>query len=104
MEDPDRLQFIDGDHTFGGVRRDFELFQSWLSDASLVALHDTLWENHKDNRWYREDMGVTALLEELRGEGFQLTTFPVFPGITLMHGTRRDTPLMKPCDAAASSS
>ena len=42
--------FIDGDHTYAGVRQDFELFQPWLTPGALVAVHDTTWEYYKTHR------------------------------------------------------
>ena len=32
--------FIDGDHTYAGVKQDFELYSRLLSKDGLVALHD----------------------------------------------------------------
>lgn len=32
--------FIDGDHSYDGVRRDFELYAPLVRDGGLVALHD----------------------------------------------------------------
>src|SRR5215210_7598791 len=32
--------FIDGDHTYAGVKQDFELYGRLLSKDGLVALHD----------------------------------------------------------------
>lgn len=34
--------FIDGDHTYQGVRRDFELYRQLLADDGVIALHDIL--------------------------------------------------------------
>ena len=34
--------FIDGDHTYAGVRRDFELYGPLVHDNGLIALHDIL--------------------------------------------------------------
>jgi predicted O-methyltransferase YrrM len=39
---PIRLLWIDGDHTYGGTREDFELFSPCLSDGAIVAMHDAL--------------------------------------------------------------
>lgn len=32
--------FIDGDHTYAGVRQDFELYESLVAPGGLIALHD----------------------------------------------------------------
>src|SRR5262249_48693943 len=85
---PIDLFFIDGDHTYQGVRSDFELFKPWFSDRTLVAFHDSAWELYRNNPWYRDDMGVPQYLQDLRDEGFRYVTFNTFPGITLMHANR----------------
>jgi len=51
---PIRLLWIDGDHRYEAVKQDFELWEPFLVDGGLIALHDTirkkgpkkvLWEN-----------------------------------------------------------
>lgn len=32
--------FIDGDHTYDGVKRDFEMYSQLVADGGLIALHD----------------------------------------------------------------
>lgn len=81
---PIDLFFIDGDHTYEGIRNDFESFQPWLRDHSLVVFHDTLWENHHENVYYRADIGVPRFLDDLRAKGFHLVTLDAFPGLTLL--------------------
>jgi cephalosporin hydroxylase len=34
------LLFIDGDHTFGGVARDFHIYRELIRDGGLIAFHD----------------------------------------------------------------
>ena len=41
---PLRLLWIDGDHTYEGVRRDFDLFSPFLVEGAIIAFHDTLHE------------------------------------------------------------
>ena len=36
------LLFIDGDHTYEGVRRDFEMYSPLVKPGGLIALHDIL--------------------------------------------------------------
>jgi hypothetical protein len=38
---PVGLLWLDGDHSYAGVRRDFEAWEPHLSDAVTVALHDS---------------------------------------------------------------
>lgn len=35
------LLFIDGDHSYEGVKKDFDLYSSILSDNGIIILHDT---------------------------------------------------------------
>jgi predicted O-methyltransferase YrrM len=41
------LLFIDGDHTWDGVRRDFEMYSPLVRPGGLIALHDIL--PHEDD-------------------------------------------------------
>lgn len=81
---PIDLLFIDGDHTYDGVKLDFESFRQWLTPNSLVVFHDTMWKYHKTHEGYREDMGVPQYMQELTAEGFQSVTIQAWPGITIL--------------------
>jgi predicted O-methyltransferase YrrM len=37
------LLFIDGDHTYAGVKADWEAYKSFLQPSSIVILHDSAW-------------------------------------------------------------
>jgi len=41
---PIRLLWIDGDHTYRGVKLDVDLFTPFLADGAIIAFHDTLHE------------------------------------------------------------
>jgi predicted O-methyltransferase YrrM len=41
---PIRLLWIDGDHTYEGVKLDFDLFSPFLVEGAVIAFHDTLHE------------------------------------------------------------
>ena len=41
---PIDLIFIDGDHSYEGVKRDWELFTPHLAPFGVVVFHDTAWE------------------------------------------------------------
>jgi predicted O-methyltransferase YrrM len=34
------LLFIDGDHTYGGVKKDFEMYEPLVKDGGMIVLHD----------------------------------------------------------------
>ena len=46
--------FIDGDHTYGGVKKDFELYSNLLSENGIIIIHDTD-ENYENNLIVSED-------------------------------------------------
>lgn len=39
---PLRFLWIDGDHTYEGARKDFDLFSPYLTDGAMIAFHDVL--------------------------------------------------------------
>ena len=41
---PIDLIFIDGDHSYEGVKRDWDLFSPHLAPFGVVVFHDTAWE------------------------------------------------------------
>lgn len=52
--------FIDGDHSYDGVKRDFELYRPMVRPGGLVAFHDTV--PNAD----RHEPGVVAFVHELK--------------------------------------
>jgi predicted O-methyltransferase YrrM len=87
------LLFIDGDHSFDGVRSDFEMFRSWLAPNALVAFHDTAWNHYslpegqaqsEDLRGKLATMGVPRFMEALKHEGYRSITLPLAPGLTIL--------------------
>lgn len=57
---PFDVAFIDGDHSYDGVRADWLLWQQYLAPGAIVAFHDT-WPNHD-----RHEPGVVRWVDELR--------------------------------------
>jgi predicted O-methyltransferase YrrM len=55
---PVDLLFIDGDHSYEGVKRDFELYAPLVRPGGIVALHDILadsdWEGSDVDRLWAE--------------------------------------------------
>ncbi len=54
------LLFIDGDHTYRGAKRDFEMYSPLVRKGGLVAFHDIV--PHRE----RPDIGVPQLWQELK--------------------------------------
>jgi predicted O-methyltransferase YrrM len=51
------LLFIDGDHTYDGVRKDYEMYAPLVAEGGLIAFHDivhTEWANCNVDRFWRE--------------------------------------------------
>lgn len=54
--EPLRLLWIDGDHTYAGTKVDFDGFAPHLVDKSIIAIHDTLHEFEGGARVYLESV------------------------------------------------
>ena len=91
---PDRIDFafVDGDHSFEGVKMDWEILLPRLGPWSIVVFHDSLWEVHRGvpiyEEWRSEKMGVPAFLETLRKEGYPLVTIDADWGLTLVQAVK----------------
>ena len=91
--EPIDLLFIDGDHSYDGVRRDWEAFSPFVRPSGVVVFHDTLWDLRPDERWSRPDMGVPRLVEELRADGFPVLTLDEDYGVSVVQPVRHGRPL-----------
>jgi predicted O-methyltransferase YrrM len=78
FDEPVGLLWIDGDHSYAGVRRDFEEWFPKLALGGYVAFHDTI------NRWY----GPTRLVRELLARRSDLEQVGVIGVITYARKTR----------------
>jgi predicted O-methyltransferase YrrM len=81
---PIDLLFIDGDHSYEGVKYDWNAFVSFVQPFGLVIFHDTLWNLRPDPKLYRDDMGVPRFVEELREQGYPVITFEHDFGVSLI--------------------
>jgi len=52
--------FIDGDHTYEGVKQDFEMYSQLVSEGGLIALHDIVNDN--------DDIKVPQFWDELEAK------------------------------------
>jgi predicted O-methyltransferase YrrM len=85
--------FIDGDHSYEGVKRDWELFSPHVSQFGVVVFHDTIWDLRPDPRYARKDMGVPAFVEELRSTGYPVITLDRDFGVSMVQPTLRGVAL-----------
>ncbi len=79
------LIFIDGDHSYEGVKSDWELFLPHMHPFTVVVFHDTIWEvGNVREEFRREDMGVPRFVDELRRQGYPVITSPNNCGVSLV--------------------
>jgi predicted O-methyltransferase YrrM len=90
---PIDLLFIDGDHSYEGVRLDWELFSPHLTRFGVAIFHDTTWELNDYGFTPRSDLGVARFLEELRIAAFPLITINRNYGVTLVQSCQGGIPL-----------
>ena len=78
------LIFIDGDHSYEGVKADWDAFLPHLNPFGVVAFHDTLWDLRPDPKLSRADMGVPRFVDELRAGGYPVITIDQDYGVSLV--------------------
>ena len=67
--------FIDGDHSYEGVKADYENYGALVRKGGIIAFHDVC----RDPR-----VGVWKFYEELQAKGLRTKTFTSKPGQTRM--------------------
>jgi predicted O-methyltransferase YrrM len=76
------LLFIDGDHSFAGVARDYEAFRYLVRPGGIIAFHDICVHPH------RPDVGVDMFWRQLPDEGWRkdviVTDPPTWGGIGVL--------------------
>lgn len=99
------LMFIDGDHSYDGVKRDWELFLPYVKPFGVVVFHDTIWDLTTPDLGGRPDLGVPRFVDELRRQGYQALTIDRDCGLTLIQPTLGGIPLLStPVGAVGQSS
>ena len=81
---PIDIIFIDGDHSYDGVKRDWELFLPHVKPSGVVIFHDTMWDLPPYVGTVRSDMGVPRFVDELRQQGYQVLTISQDYGVSLI--------------------
>ena len=80
------LLFIDGDHSYEGIKSDWELFSPHVAPFGTVIFHDTAWDIDPE-RWKgirREDMGVPQFVDGLRQAGYPVITINNDFGVSIV--------------------
>lgn len=94
---PIDLIFIDGDHTYEGVKRDWDLFTPHVGTFGVVVFHDTIWDLRPPSNWDRAAvMGVPRFVDDLRAAGYQTITIDRDCGVTLVQPRVGGVPLRNP--------
>jgi predicted O-methyltransferase YrrM len=78
------LIFIDGDHSYEGVKADWDLFLPHMAEFGVVVFHDTIWDLRPDPKLSRADMGVPRFVDELRAAGYPVITLDQNFGVSLV--------------------
>lgn len=94
--EPIDLLFIDGDHSYEGVKRDWRLFAPHVREFGTVVFHDTLWGRAAASGWNRDDMAVPRFVDELRRDGYPVVTFDRHYGISLVQPMKGGVSLSPP--------
>ena len=87
------ILFIDGDHSYEGAKRDWDLFSPFVRPFGSVVFHDTLWDLNPDPRYARPDMGVPRLVDELREQGYPVITLDQNFGVSVIQPVRHGVSL-----------
>ena len=91
---PIDVLFIDGDHSYEGVKSDWDNYTPHMSPFGVIVFHDTIWELRPDSKWYRQDMGVPRFVDELRRSGYQIVTIDRDCGVSIVQPIRGGVPLL----------
>ena len=78
------LLFIDGDHSYQGVKADFQTYRQWIAPNGVIALHDI---SRPDSN---PTIEVPRFWNELKAESFEYQEFVANPGLSPGIGIIRD--------------
>jgi len=91
---PIDMIFIDGDHSYAGVKSDWDLFMPHVKQFGVVVFHDTLWALASGPS--HSNMGVPRFVEELRTSGYPVVTIDKDFGVSLVQPVKGGNSLMNP--------
>ena len=89
---PIDLLFIDGDHSYEGVKADWGTYKPRMDPFGLIVFHDTIWELKRSDKWYRPDIGVPRFVEELREQGYPVITIDRDSGLSIVQPVQGGIP------------
>ena len=85
---PIDLLFIDGDHSYKGVKHDWEAFAPHVNPFGVIVFHDTAWDLDCGPLLDDNPMGVPRFVEELRTEGYPVITVDKHHGLSMVQMTK----------------
>jgi predicted O-methyltransferase YrrM len=98
-KEPIDLLFIDGDHSYEGVKGDWQLFFPHVRRFGAVVFHDTIWDVKRGfdrpQPVTGRRMGVPRFVEELRRDGYPVITIDQHCGISLVQPAQGGVQLSK---------
>jgi len=100
---PIDLLFIDGDHSYDGVKSDWETYVPFMSRYGVVVFHDTTWGLQREHAYYRDDMGVPRFVDELRQSGYPVVTLDNDHGVSIVQPRQGGISLQAAAKAIAAS-
>ncbi len=78
--------FIDGDHSFEGVKKDFELYSKKLTKNGCIALHDA---RIFENGWTKSDWGPVRLMEEIIKPSYEWIVVEEIDSLVILQSINR---------------
>jgi len=63
------ILLIDGDHSYDGVKADYEKYEPFVKDGGLILLHDVLWEKKGVPKFFWEEIGYPSSVLSLSPSG-----------------------------------
>jgi len=75
------LLYIDGDHTFKGVKMDFEMYSPLLSQSGIIILHDIV----KSEFHLKHDNQVARFWDTLKGQKTEIKSGEHWGGIGIWY-------------------
>jgi len=88
--------FIDGDHTYDGVKKDYEMYEDFVKDNGFILFHDI-----NDSQYHREsDCYVSKFWNELKGKKIEFNEKQSWAGIGVLQKISRknDVVFITACD------
>ena len=80
------------DHSYEGVKQDWELFSPFVKESGVIVFHDTAWHLEEGDAMAPE-MGVPRFVEELRNAGYPVVTLLQNHGLSLVQPVKGGMPL-----------